>query len=208
MNSVSKDDRAAPPWGAHDEVRERERMKRLKLFTGIDLTPSVRAKCSEVAERLRASRLDARFEAPEKLHITLAFLGWVDPEAVEPVRNALARSAQDTAPFDLTLDKLGAFPHERKPRVIWIGASEHGAAFRDLSRALRAPYEALGFHFEKEIIAHVTLAREKGGDAHLPMLDIKPMKLAVRELTLFESIEAERTTRYEVRARYSLKPRG
>ncbi len=180
-------------------------MKRLKLFTGIDLTPTVRAKCTEVAERLRGSGLNARFEAPEKLHITLAFLGWVEPESIEPIRGALARAAQDTAPFDLTLDKLGAFPHERKPRVIWMGASEQGAAFRELSRSLRAAYEALGFHFEKETIAHVTIARVKGGEAHLPSLDTKPMKLAVHELTLFESIPAERTTRYEVRARYSLK---
>ena len=181
-------------------------MKKLKLFAAIDLTPTVRAKCTEVAERLRAAGLDARFEAPEKLHITLAFLGWVEPEAVEPVRDAFAHAAQ-TAPFDLTLDKLGAFPHERKPRVIWIGASEQGGAFRELSRAMRAAYEALGFHFEKETVAHVTLARVKGGDAHFPSLGIQSMKLAVRELTLFESIPAERTTRYEVRARYSLKAR-
>jgi 2'-5' RNA ligase len=180
-------------------------MKRLKLFAGIDLTPSVRAKCSEVVERLRVAGIDARFEAPEKLHMTLAFLGWVEPEDVEPVREALARTAQTIAPFDLILNKLGAFPHERKPRVIWIDASEQGAAFRDLSQSLRAAYEALGFHFEKQTVAHVTIARVKGGEVQLPMLDIQPMKLAGRELTLFESIPAERTTRYEVRARQPLK---
>lgn len=183
-------------------------MNKLKLFSGIDLTPTVRAKCAEVAERLRASGLDARFEAPEKLHITLAFLGWVEPEAVEPVRDALARAAQSANAFDLTLDKLGAFPHERKPRVVWIGASEQRAAFRELSRTLRAAYEALGFYFEKETVAHVTLARVKSGDARLPSLDIKPMKLPITDLTLFESIPAERTTRYEVRARHPLKARA
>jgi 2'-5' RNA ligase len=181
-------------------------MKKLKLFSGIDLTQSVRVKCGEVLERLRGSGLDARFEAPEKLHITLAFLGWVEPEAVEPARTALERTALGTAPFELTLDKLGAFPHERKPRVIWIGSSEQGA-FRSLSRALRAAYEKLGYHFEKETIAHVTLARVQGGNAHLPMLDMAPMKLTVWELALFESIPSDRTTRYEVRARYPLKPR-
>ena len=179
-------------------------MKRMKLFTGIDLTPSVRTKCTEITERLRRSGIDARFEAPEKLHITLAFLGWVEPEAVEAVRESLAAVARKTNAFNLTLDKLGAFPHERKPRVIWIGASDQGLAFRNLSGTLRGAYEGLGFHFEKENVAHVTLARVKGGDAHLPMLDIKPMKLGVRELTLFESIPAERTTRYEVRAKFPL----
>jgi 2'-5' RNA ligase len=179
-------------------------MKRLKLFTGIDLTPSVRAACNVVTERLRGAGLDARFESPKKLHITLAFLGWVDPESIEPVRDALARAAHDAKPFELTLDKIGAFPHERRPRVVWIGASEQVTAFRELSRSVRAAYEDLGFTFDKDAVAHVTIARVKGGDAHLPMLDVKPMKLAVRELTLFESIPAERTTRYKVRAHYAL----
>jgi 2'-5' RNA ligase len=180
-------------------------MKRLKLFVGIDLDERVRAACSDVANRLRDSGFDARFEAPEKLHITLAFLGWVDPESVEAVRDALKAVAEGVAPFDLTLDKLGAFPHERKPRVAWIGAREQGAAFRNLAHAARTAYEALGFTFDKEAVAHVTIARVKGGDAHLLMLDLKPMNLAVRELTLFESIPAGRTTHYEVRARYPLK---
>lgn len=178
---------------------------KLKLFAGIDLNERVRAACNGVAQRLRDSGFDARFEAAEKLHITLAFLGWVDPENVEAVRNALNTVAQSVAPFDLTLDKLGAFPHERKPRIVWIGAREQGAAFRTLAQTARTSYEALGFTFDKEAVAHVTIARVKGGDAHLPMLDLKPIQLPVRGLTLFESIPANRTTRYEVRARYPLK---
>mgnify|MGYP001256890549 CR=1 FL=1 len=179
-------------------------MKRLKLFAGIDLTPNVRAACSDVTERLRRSGFDARFEPPEKLHVTLAFLGWVEPEAVEPIRNALANAVRGAKPFNLTLDKIGAFPHERKPRVVWIGASEQGQSFQELSRSVRAVYEALGFTFDKDAVAHVTIARVKGGLAHLPMLDVKPMSLLVQELTLFESIPAGRTTRYEVRALIAL----
>jgi 2'-5' RNA ligase len=153
---------------------------------------------------LRGAGLNARFEPPEKLHITLAFLGWVEPESIEAIRGALARAAHDAEMFDMTLDKLGTFPHERKPRVVWIGASEQGAALRELSRSVRANYETLGFAFEKNAVAHVTIARVKGGDAHVPVLDVKPMQLTVRDLTLFETVPAGPTTHYEVRARYPL----
>jgi 2'-5' RNA ligase len=180
-------------------------VKRIKLFAGIELTPTVRKACAAIADRLRASGLNARFEAAEKLHITLAFLGWVDPEASAEISEALKRAAQSCAPFDLSLDKLGAFPHERKPRVVWVGASEQGEPFRDLSRAAREEFETLGFSFDKEPVAHVTIARVKGGVAHLPVLDIKPMKMRVTGLTLFESIPAAGTTRYEARARFPLK---
>lgn len=180
-------------------------MKRIKLFAGIQLTPNVRKACAAIADRLRGSGLEARFEAPEKLHITLAFLGWVDPESIETIGEALDRGAGINAPFDLKLDKLGAFPHERKPRVIWIGAREQGASFRALSRSVRKEFEDLGFSFDKDSVAHVTIARVKDGDAHLPMLDVAQMKLPVRSLALFESIPAGPTTRYEVRAKFSLK---
>ena len=48
------------------------------------------------------------------------------------------------------VDKIGAFPHERKPRVVWLGSHEQGRGFRDLSRDVQSAYEALGFTFAQE----------------------------------------------------------
>lgn len=177
---------------------------RPKLFVGIDLDERTRARCAEVASRLEAQGLRARFEPAEKLHITLAFLGWVDAEQVEAVRDVMRTVAAKTARFRLTLDKLGAFPHERNPHIVWIGAREQGAAFRDLARATRERYSEIGFRFDKDAIAHVSIARIKEQHVHLPLLDVKPMRLSANELTLFESFPAGRTTRYEVRERARL----
>ncbi|HEV2261837.1 MAG TPA: RNA 2',3'-cyclic phosphodiesterase [Candidatus Rubrimentiphilum sp.] len=156
-------------------------------------------------KRLQRGGLDARFERAEKLHVTLAFLGWVDPEQIEAVGDALARAASQCASFQMTLNKVGAFPHERRPRVVWIGSHTQGAAFRHLAETVRDFYQELGFAFDKPAVAHVTIARVKGGHAHLPALDLKPLKLRIGALTLFESIPAGPTTRYEVRARHPLK---
>lgn len=178
---------------------------RPKLFVGIDLDWRVRARCAQVAARLESQGLNARFEAPEKLHITLAFLGWVDADQVEPLRHVMRTVASGTARFTLTLDKLGAFPNERNPHVVWIGTREQGSAFRELAQGMRASYSDIGFHFEKDAVAHVTIARIKEQRVHLPLLEVKPMRLRVNELTLFESLPASRTTRYEIRDRAQLK---
>ena len=183
-------------------------MTRVKLFAGIELSDAVREKCVTIVKRLRDSGLDARFEAPGKLHITVAFLGWVDSEQIEPIRFALDRAAQSSAPFEMRLDKIGAFPHERRPRVVWLGSRTQSEDFKTLARTTRSEFESLGFSFDKDALAHITLARVKGGDAHLPALDIQPVRLRVENLTLFESIPGKDMTRYEVRARYALKPRG
>ena len=178
---------------------------RPKLFVGLDLDQRVRARCSEVAVRLESQGLHARFEAPEKLHITLAFLGWVDAEQVEPIRNVMRAVAATSPRFTLTLDKLGAFPHERNPHIVWIGTREQGQAFLNLAQTMRAGYSDIGFHFDKDAVAHVTIARIKEQRVHLPLLEVKPMRLSVNELTLFESLPAAGSTRYEVRDRAQLK---
>ncbi len=159
-----------------------------------------------VAARLEAQGFDARFEPAEKLHVTLAFLGWVDPERVQPICDALAAAASMVQPFTLTLDAIGAFPHERRPKIVFIGSRDQGAPYRMLAHAARSAYEPLGFSFDKDAIAHVTIARVKGGRAHLPMLEIEAMPVHVTEIALFESLPAGRTTKYEVRARAPLNP--
>lgn len=177
---------------------------RPKLFTGIELDAPVRAWCTDIAARLQACALPGRFEPPEKLHITLAFLGWVDAEQVGPIRDIMRSAAAEIEPFTLTLDRIGAFPHERRPRIVWVGSTDQGEAFRLLAAAMQSGYNELGFRFDKAAVAHVTLARIKEGRAHLPMLDVRPVRLRVHHVTLFESLPAGKTTRYEVRDRASL----
>jgi 2'-5' RNA ligase len=179
---------------------------RPKLFAAIELDERVRRQCAEISARLQANGLDGRFDDASKFHITLAFLGWVDPEQTEPIRDRLASIAQAAPPFTLTLDKLGAFPNERRPKIVWLGARDQGAAFRRLAYTARAAYEPLGFSFDKDAVAHITLARVRGGHGHLPMLDFRPMHLHVTQIALFESIPAGNTTRYEVRSRAPLNP--
>jgi 2'-5' RNA ligase len=179
---------------------------RPKLFAGIELDTRVRTKCAQIGARLAAQGLDARFEPEDKLHITLAFLGWVDPEQVAPIGGALDAAASAAAPFTLTLDKIGAFPHERRPKILWIGSRDQGAPYRRLAYAARTSFEPLGFAFEKDAVAHVTIARIKGCHAHVPTIDMAPLQVHVTEVVLFESLPAGPTTRYEVRHRAKLNP--
>jgi len=179
---------------------------RPKLFVGIELDDAVRSTCASIAERLNARGLVARYERTEKLHVTLAFLGWVDPEMVGPITSAMETVALQQHSFTLRLDRVGAFPHERKPRVVWVGSHEQGKTFREVAHALRIAYEDLGFPFDKDAVAHVTIARVKEPRRPLPMLDaIEPVEQRVESLALFDSIPDKGTTRYEVLKRAPLR---
>ena len=181
-------------------------LQRPRLFAGIALDDTTRVQCAGVAARLEAHGFAARFESPEKLHLTLAFLGNVEPERVLEAEHALASIAAGTRSFTLTLDRLGAFPHERKPRIVFVGSRDQGQAYRDLASRTHEAYMALGFTFEDDAIAHVTIARVKR-DTHarpLPQLDVEPIELPVERIVLFESVAEKQTSRYVVRATAAL----
>lgn len=181
--------------------------RKRRLFVGIALDESARASCAAISEQLQKTGYAAKYEAPEKLHITLAFLGWVEPERYEETLAALSDAARRTKTFSVTLDKLGAFPHERKPRVVYVGAREQGASFRALARAVRELYGALGFEFNNDPVAHVTIARVKPPQRPLPLIEGAPIPLQIETLTLFESLPdpARKTSRYETIAQAPLR---
>lgn len=176
-------------------MNERDR----RLFIGIALDEVARTRCAAVAEELRRTGFDARYEAVEKLHVTLAFLGNVAPARYAAVVLALDEAARG-APFDVSLDKIGAFPHERKPRVVYIGAREQGAAFRHLAQSVRSVNERLGFEFKEDPVAHVTIARVKDARRPLRTIEFEPIPLRVTSISIFESLfdGASNTSRYEI----------
>jgi len=178
-----------------------------RLFVGIVLSDAARATCAAAIETLRRAGFAARFEEPEKLHVTLAFLGNVAPSRVEEIAAAMGAAASQCAPVTVTLDKTGAFPHERTPRVVYVGAREQGAGFRNLSAQVRAAYVKLGFLFKEDAVAHVTIARVKDSRRPLPLIEIPATPLEVDALTLFESVfdKEKNTSRYVESARCSLK---
>jgi 2'-5' RNA ligase len=177
-----------------------DREKKRRLFVGIQLDDATRAACARVSEGLQRTGFAARYEPADKFHVTLAFLGSAGANQCEAIANALDGIAAQNPPFALTLDKIGAFPHERKPRVVYVGAREQGPAFRALAQSVRRPYAALGFKFDEDSVAHVTIARVKDPRAPLRSIEFAPIDFEVGSLSLFESLfdPKANTSRYEI----------
>ena len=172
----------------------------MRLFAGIALDEATRTACVQAQEQLRAAAFEAQYEPPEKMHVTLAFLGSVDDDEYDAVARVLDATAARATALTLTLDKLGAFPNERRPRIIYVGCRAQGAGFRGLANALRERYSLMGFSFADHAVAHVTIARVKGGSTRpLPMLDLPASELQANDLALFESVPDRKTTRYVIR---------
>jgi 2'-5' RNA ligase len=117
-----------------------------------------------------AARHGGRATRPETIHLTLAFVGDV-PEARLP---ALVDAVADVRgqPFELCLDRLGFWTHNR---LCWAGASRPPVALAELAGSLRAALCGAGFPVERErgaFVPHVTLVRKTA--SAVPMQPIGP----------------------------------
>jgi 2'-5' RNA ligase len=177
----------------------------MRLFVAADLDDPAREACARVAERLREVGWPGRWVAPENYHLTVAFLGSVDPAQLPDVLDAVRVAAPRAKAFDVSLDTVGAFPNPRRPRVVWVGPSVAVPAFGELCRVVRNSLGALGFTFEPHSDAHVTLARAAGPTVALPSVDpprIAPLRVA--KLTLYQSFTERAGARYEALERFTL----
>ena len=134
----------------------------LRCFVALTLSESARASLADIQQRLRDAGPRVAWESPEKLHVTVRFLGPTTEDARRKLEELLSAEAKTVSPFDLVFHELGAFPDANRPRVIWAGAfpteavMNFGTKMETLCRSAGWTPEARSFH------AHCTLARVKG----------------------------------------------
>jgi 2'-5' RNA ligase len=134
----------------------------IRAFIAIDLPDDVRAAIGEAQSRLKRAHTGVKVSWTNvaNLHLTLQFLGYIEEEVVEKIGAGLAGVAGDHAPFEVTVAGAGAFPDERRPRVLWVGCDD--GKLTALAKSVHAAMQPLGFQPERrEFSAHLTLGRVK-----------------------------------------------
>jgi RNA 2',3'-cyclic 3'-phosphodiesterase len=168
----------------------------VRLFVAVDVNDAVRGLAQKAAAALADAGVTGSFELPEKLHVTLAFLGSAGDKQLDDIVQIL-RNNQKLTPFWIDFDRIGAYPNLRRPHVIWIGSSRHNSEFASCAQQLRAGLTNLGFRFDHDATPHVTICRPKGARRLiLPQLG-SSARLHVKGLTLYQSLPAGQRTRYE-----------
>ena len=132
----------------------------LRCFVAVLLPEQVRARLGAVCAELRGQTRGLSWVRMDNLHLTLRFLGEIEPTMLEHVRAAVTDAATGVPPFTMSLGGLGGFPPGRAPRVLWAGVSTGGDEMTALHGALEAALAARGIPREsRRFHPHVTLAR-------------------------------------------------
>lgn len=124
----------------------------MRCFIAFDFP--MEKKAESLLNELRANR---DMKCVSALHLTINFLGEIaNTERAVEAMNGLKKYTRFTA----HLGSVGAFPDEKRARVIWLGVSDNGTSTKMaeyLCKELK--------NCDRPFVPHITLARvREGGD--------------------------------------------
>jgi len=166
----------------------------MRTFLCLPIDEALRERLSALGRNLRERvHVRASWVRPENYHVTVRFLGEIDPMLTIPLRDACDIVAARIPPFGLRIDRLGAFPSAERARVLWAGG-DGPPPFRALVSSVEDELTTLGFERGREAaVSHVTVARIKGRpdgsirEAFDALRDVPEWVLRVERLALMES---------------------
>ena len=130
----------------------------MRLFAAVEVPQAVREVLAAGLGRLKADQPPARWVRVEGIHVTLKFLGEQPEEIVGSLDRVLLPLLAPLPPVNVGLGGGGFFPHDRRPRVAWVGGDAPGlerwaAAVEEGAASLGVPRDPRPFSL------HLTLAR-------------------------------------------------
>lgn len=122
----------------------------MRLFTAIDLPQAMKEKLSSISfgiPRIRWSNSD-------QLHLTLAFIGEVNPEDLEEIHEALAEIS--FSPMEIHCQGIGSF----KNGALWLGVENTPALERLQQQVRQKLHRIAGIQMDHQRFRpHITLGR-------------------------------------------------
>ena len=171
----------------------------MRVFVAVDVGDAVRREAARVVSalqmKLEAAKTPPRvaWVKPAALHVTIRFLGEVEPADVERITPLLAPPIP-LAPFEVQWRGIGTFPSNRHPRALWLGvtngAAQLAAIEAEVSKRLTGAAVELD---DRVLLPHLTLGRVKMAGAGLdwPKIlqsaEVKNATSFIDRVTLYQS---------------------
>jgi 2'-5' RNA ligase len=136
-------------------------MSVIRAFIAIELTAEIQNRLDEVttAFKKQLNGVPVRWVPAGNIHLTLKFLGDVSVANVKILCDILKTEVAGHRPFEDSVGGAGAFPNNRRPRVIWVGV-EAPSELTMVQSGVDAAMERLGYAREdRPFSPHLTVGR-------------------------------------------------
>ncbi len=181
-------------------------MNTIRTFIALDIGDDIRRGLAEAQKRLKTIGARVSWVAPDKMHLTLLFLGDTLEEQVPRLSAILDGETGKSPPFTLNVAGAGWFGSERSPRVLWAGIPDPPEPLMTLQQRIREEVSRLEYPLEiRPFTPHLTLGRVRGRRNATALTSALSSyknsafgQVTIDRLILFKSVLEPQGSRYEV----------
>jgi 2'-5' RNA ligase len=149
-----------------DESEERDGSyapsKRLRLFVAVNFPSEIQKNLNAIRGEAPEVAREVRWTKPEQVHLTLKFLGSMDPASVGEIERALTAAVRDVSVMTLRAEGIGCFPDAHRPRILWAGIAGDVDVLLNLQSRVDEALCPWAEPEKRSYAAHITLGRFKG----------------------------------------------
>lgn len=160
----------------------------MRLFIAINFTDEIKNNLCNVMENLKENTLRGRLTRQENLHLTLVFLGEIEPGKVKDIKKIIEKTTMKR--FPIKLSGFGWFKRS-SGNICWIGVDKN-KPLTELYKQLCDGLLKNGFKIEqREYKPHITLSRDtvlkENFDKQEFAKTIPNMEMVVDKISLMKS---------------------
>ena len=156
----------------------------MRLFIAVNFPKEIKNELESNAEYIKSHVERGNFSRRENYHITLAFLGEVEPKRVTDIKRVMEKT--DFESFALTLGKFGVFKRNGGD-ILWRSIEKSDPLIRLRDTLVRSLTEN-GFRIDENAFRpHITLSRETFGALPSAFPANVPVSFEVRSYELMRS---------------------
>lgn len=135
--------------------------ERWRLFVAIELPDAIGEALEAPLHSLAPLDAVVRRSRRTGIHLTLAFLGMVEPARVPKIASRLRAATSGASPFTVEVTGAGMFPSVSRPQVLWVGiGGDDRPRLLELAGRVATELQQAGFESEKRAFRpHLTLGR-------------------------------------------------
>jgi len=185
-----------------------------RVFVAVDISHEARRKVAAYIETLRNEfrQVRAGWEKPEKLHLTLKFLGETNETQSAELDKIVEKISGGISNFKLRIAETGVFPNARNARVLWIDVKDEAGNLLKINDLLEAEAEKIGFAKEKrKFVPHLTIGRVREPHRARDLANkhrqnkFEPVEFEISEIVIYESKLLPTGSVYSVVSKHELE---
>ncbi|MGI6188811.1 MAG: RNA 2',3'-cyclic phosphodiesterase [Clostridiales bacterium] len=164
----------------------------MRIFVAVEFEQHTKDHLYSIQKHIMNHSTSGNFTRPENFHLTLKFIGEVQPSFVKEITAAISEAAKECSPFKLCLGGLGNFRRGSR-MIVWVGLKGELDRLNHLYSRLETSLSDIGIAREtRKYSPHITLGRQVAlsGDFSKLAKDISPdcnSVIEVSRITLMES---------------------